>query len=116
MTTSASSTLTAAMMPSMTLVVPRSSMSSTSEGIRLVMRRERVRLAAIAERLVQNVPALRGHTHRPIDCSAQLDQFACEIFNRRLELSPQLPTPVGKEHVSGNAARDRPYRSSRDRP
>ena len=90
MTTSASSTLTAAMIPSSRFVVPSSpDMVCASERRRLVRCRiARVRPTRFANRVVQQLPALVRDAGRFLNGGAEAHELPCEVFERRLELPP----------------------------
>src|SRR5205085_1497640 len=111
MITSASSTLTAAMMPSRMLVVPSCSIGITSERVRLMMSRERCRAGPFAHGVVEDTPALRGHVDGPVHGSAKLQQLLREVLERRLDAPAKFAPAFREQHVS----RDSPGYPADDR-
>src|SRR6185295_20367130 len=101
MMTSASSTLTAAMMPSMRLVVPNSLPICTSER-RALMRVAVARrlLSAFAERVVQQLPPLVGDPRGFLDGRPEAHELAREIVESRLDLATNAAAVIGEEQVA----------------
>src|SRR5436190_3181767 len=115
----ASRTLTAAMIPSSRLVVPSSpDMSLSSEWGRLACARiARVRrLAAVAHRLVQELPPLGRDAGRLVDGRSEAVELAREVVERRLELFAQPPSVIGKKQIPGHASNHRADNRRRHRP
>src|SRR5450759_2846749 len=107
MITSASSTLTAAMIPRSTLVVPNSpDIYVTSEWGRLAARRPRRRLPALAERVVQQLPAFVGKSRRLLGRAPEAHELAREVFERRLDLSTHAPPTLREEQVPSDTTDD----------
>src|SRR4051812_25751181 len=105
MMTSASSTLTAAMMPSNRLVVPSSLPMTPLERRRLMRSGETRRLmAAFADRIVQQLPAFVGDAGRLLHGRSEAHELAREILERRLDLPAHPATLVGEEQIAGDAA------------
>src|SRR5215471_17695093 len=105
MMTSASRTLTAAMIPSSRFVVASSVPMATSERRRLmrpVVARHRRR--AFAERIVQELPAFVGHAGRLLNGGAEAHELAREIIERRLDLPTYVSAVIGEEQIAGDAA------------
>src|SRR5262245_33054009 len=115
----ASKTLTTAMIPSSKLVVPSSpDMSLSSEWRRLACARiARVRrLAAVAHRLVQELPPLVGDAGRLVDGRSEAVELAREVVERRLELSTQPPSAIGEKQIPGHASNHGADNRHRHRP
>src|SRR5690349_20540158 len=104
---SASSTLTAAMMPSSRFVVPSSPAMAPSERRQLARRRVARRLRRVAERVVQQLPAFVGHARGLLNGGPEAHELAREIIQRRLDLAPQGAAVLGEKQASGGAANDR---------
>src|SRR3954454_5252508 len=100
-TRSASSTLTAAMMPRITFVVPRlPSIRGPSERRGLVRARVAGRAAVLAQRLVQHLPPFVGNAHRAGQGAAELRELPRHVLDGRLELPPPAAPLLRGEHVS----------------
>src|SRR5690242_20556040 len=105
MNTRASRTLTAAMIPSRRFVVPSSLPMSPSERRRLMRARVPRRLmAAFAERIVQELPALVGHTGGFLHRRAEAHELAREVVERGLDLPPQAAAVLCEKQIPGDAA------------
>src|ERR1700687_2390441 len=105
--TSASSTLTAARIPSSRLVVPSSpDMCVTSERGRLAARIPRRRIPAFAQRVLQQLPAFVGGSCRLLDRVPEADELAREVFERRLDLPPHAPPTLCEEQVPSDPTDD----------
>src|SRR5215470_4402207 len=104
MSTSASSTLTAAMMPSSRFVVPSSPAMSSSEWRRLPRTGVAWRQRSFAEGVVEQLPTLAGDTGGLLDGRSEAHELAREVIERRLELPTQGATVVGEEQVTGDAS------------
>src|SRR4051812_41395422 len=107
MTTSASRTLTAAMMPSNTFVVDRSTvMQSPLERRGLMGARHAARRAADrSQRLVQHLPAFVGHAGQLLHRRAELDELAVEVVKRRFNRVADGAPAFGEEEVAGQSAK-----------
>src|SRR5439155_78574 len=81
----ASSTLTAAMMPSSTLVVPSSAAMDTSEWRRLAARIPVGRLSRFANHCRQQAPAVASDVGGPLHRAAEAVQLAHELVERGFE-------------------------------
>src|SRR5262245_5235620 len=103
MITSASSTLTAAMMPSSRLVVPSSPAMDTSEWRRLP-RTGVARRRDVAERVVQELPALGGDAGCLLHGRTEAHELACEVVERRLDLPPHATAVLREEQISRDAS------------
>src|SRR5829696_4598093 len=55
--------------------------------------------AGLADRIVQQLPALARYPGRLGDRAAEMVELAREILERRLQAPAQFTTAVGKEHV-----------------
>src|SRR4051812_31231111 len=98
MTTNASRTLTAAMMPSSRFVVPSSLPMAASKRRRLMRPGVARRLtAALAERLVQQLPSFVRDACRLLHCRAEAHELTREVVERRLDLPPQAAAVIGEE-------------------
>src|SRR6267378_5168377 len=105
--TSASSTLTAAMIPSNRLVVARlASMVFASERRGLAGSRIRQRRTAVAKRVVQQPPALACRSGRPVHRAAETVELARHVIERRLDLPPQRAAMVGEEQIPRDPTED----------
>src|ERR1700730_10193950 len=105
--TSASSTLTAARIPSSRLVVPSSpDICATSERGGLAARIPRGRIPAFAQRVVQQLPAFVGDSRRGLDRVPEADDLAREVFEGRLDLPPHTPPTLCEEQVTSDPTDD----------
>src|SRR5258708_27528612 len=104
--TSASRTLTAAMMPSRRLVVPRSPVIDASKRRRLMRRRIAAGrfFANRAAHFIQQLPAFVRHAGRLVNGRSEALELAREVFDRRLELPPQRSSASGEEEVAHDSA------------
>src|SRR5262249_5454995 len=66
----------------------------------------RRRLAALAERVVQEFPALVGDSRRLLHGGAETHELAGEVVECGLEFAPQIPALLGEEEIAGDAADD----------
>src|SRR5579872_7333557 len=104
-TSSASRTLTAAMMPSKRFVVPRlpvirdRSLEGRGLMARAVARRRRLR--HVSERVVEEFPPFVRDAGRALHGRAEAVQLAREIVERRLELAPKRTTLICEEQIPG---------------
>src|SRR5437667_2070742 len=104
---SASRTLTTAMIPSRRFVVPRfPSMIDTSERRRLMRRLISRRPLALAERLVQEPPSFARHAGGLRHRAAQVAELPCEIFESGLELATHRAAALCEQQVAGKRADD----------
>src|SRR5260221_6283248 len=103
MMSSASSTLTAAMMPSSRFVVPSSPAMTPSEGRGLARRRVARRRRGFAEGVVQQLPAFVGHAGGFLKGAPGSHELPREIIQRRLELAPHPAAVLGGKKRSGGA-------------
>src|SRR5580765_3568897 len=102
MMTSTSSTLIAAMIPRIRLVVANSpAMDATSERRRLPSGEPR-RRRGLTERVVHQLPALAGDAARLLNRRAETHELSREVIERRLHLSADTTPSLGKEEVRGN--------------
>src|SRR5581483_3661134 len=108
MTSSASSTLTAAMMPRMRFVVPRLPVMAPSErrGLTDAVAR-RLLLRSVAERFVQELPPFVRNAGRALHRRAEAVQLAREVVERRLELTAKRSSMFCEEQIPGYGADDR---------
>src|SRR5262245_3642413 len=95
MSASASSTLTAAMIPSSRFVVPSSPAMGSSEWRRLARASVPRRWRSLAEGVVEQLPALAGNAGCLLHGGSEADELAREVVQRRLELPTQRATVVG---------------------
>src|SRR4051794_21937847 len=63
-------------------------------------------LAALAERVVQQLPSFTGDAGRLLDSRAEAHELAREVVERRLDLPPYAASVIGEEQVPGDAADD----------
>src|SRR5580765_497404 len=108
MMTSASRTLTAAMIPSSRLVVPSSPVMCASERRRLAARKLRG-WTRFAKRVVQQLPSLARDPGGLLDRRAEAHELTREVLQRRLDLSPDATPMVGEEQVAGDPPDYRTY-------
>src|SRR2546423_339343 len=66
----------------------------------------RTRLA-VAERIVEHLPAFAGHAGRLLDRMTEAVELAADVLEGRLNLAPQGATTICEKEVSGDAADDR---------
>src|SRR5438128_658102 len=113
----ASSTLTAAMMPSNRLVVPSSAdITCSSEGRRLARPRIAWRLlTSFAERFVQQLPPFVGYACRLLDRRPEADQLARDVLECRLDLTPERSPAIGEEQITGRSSNHRACQGCRQR-
>src|SRR5579871_1711159 len=103
-TSSASRTLTAAMMPSRRFVVPRLPVirGRSLEGRGLMARAvARRRLRHVGERVVEQLPPFVRDARRALHGGAEAVQLAREVVERRLELAPKRTTLICEEQIPG---------------
>src|SRR5919198_6177025 len=117
MSTNASNTLTAAMMPSNRLVVPSSAdIRCSLEGRRLAWTRVAWRLLTrFPERIVQQFPAFIGHAGRLLDRRPEADQLARDVLERRIDLTPKRSPAISEEQVPDPSSNHRACHDCRQR-
>src|SRR6266567_2175112 len=110
MTSSASRTLTAAMMPSRRLVVPRSPVIGYASKRRGLMRRRIAAWLFLANRtahVIQQLPAFVRHAGRFVNGRSEALELAGEVFDRRLDLPSERSSAGGEEEVADGCANHR---------
>src|SRR5262245_28833100 len=65
-------------------------------------------LAALAERVVQQLPAFARHVGGALERCTEAVQLACDVVEGRLDLTPQLASPIREEQIARHAPDDCP--------